>query len=288
MNIKELINKVRRIQFKTQSLTNQNRLGEVSSSFKGFGMSFSEVREYDFGDETRFIDWNVTARYNKPHVKVFEEEKEQVNMLMVDVSSSMDFGSSGKSKKDTLIELFATISFSCALDKDRVGAIFFSDRVERYFEPRSGVKNIWMIVMALIEWKSKETASELIKPLSFLRSLKFKKFRLFVLSDFHFETIEAQKDALVKTKGKNRAYVVSVRDQMESNISLKGFYQLIHAETGKKSWHNGFSKKIREAHQKYDNDAREYWKSECRKNNIHYMDIIGEVDVFKRLNGMMK
>jgi uncharacterized protein (DUF58 family) len=116
---------VRRIQFKTQSLTYQNRLGEVSSSFKGFGMSFSEVREYQFGDETRFIDWNVTARYNKPHVKVFEEEREQVNILMIDVSKSMDFGGDEKSKNQLIVELYATIAFSCALNKDRVGVLFF-------------------------------------------------------------------------------------------------------------------------------------------------------------------
>ena len=287
MNIKELIRSVRRIQFKTQSLTHQNRLGEVSSSFKGFGMNFSEVREYQFGDETRFIDWNVTARYNRPHVKVFEEEREQVNILLIDVSKSMDFGSSKRSKKELMIELYATIAFSCALNKDKVGVLFFSDKVERYFEPKSGMKNIWMIAMQLMEWKNESIHSDLQEPLRFLRALKLKRFRLFVLSDFHFERKILQKEALVRTKKKNRVYALNIRDQMESNIPLKGFYQIIHAETGERSWYNGFSKKKRNELMGLEHKTRQYWKNECRKNNIHYMELSGEVDVFKKLNGLM-
>jgi len=287
LSLKELIRSVRRIQFKTQSLTYQNRLGEVSSSFKGFGMSFSEVREYQFGDETRFIDWNVTARYNKPHVKVFEEEREQVNILMIDVSKSMDFGGDEKSKNQLIVELYATIAFSCALNKDRVGVLFFSDKVERYFEPKAGMKNIWMIAMQLMEWKNKSAHSDLQEPLRFLRALKLKRFRLFVLSDFHFERNTLQKEALVKTKGKNRVYALNVRDRMESTIPLRGFYQLIHAETGARTWYNGFSKKRRDLLMKLETNARQYWKNECRKNNIHYMELSGEVDVFKKLNGLM-
>ena len=288
MNIKELIRSVRRIQFKTQILTHQNRLGEVSSSFKGFGMNFSEVREYQFGDETRFIDWNVTARYNRAHVKVFEEEKEQVNILMIDVSKSMDFGSKKKSKRELLVELYATIAFSCALNKDKVGVLFFSDKVERYFEPKLGMKNIWMIAKHLIEWQNESAHSDLQEPLRFLRSLKLKRFRLFLLSDFHFEKNKLQKEALVRTKKNNRAYALNVRDQMESNIPLKGFYQIVHSETGKRSWYNGFSRRKRNALQALEYQERQYWNNECRKNNIYYMEFSGEVDVFKKLNGLIQ
>jgi len=288
LNIKELIRSVRRIQFKTQILTHQNRLGEVSSSFKGFGMNFSEVREYQFGDETRFIDWNVTARYNRAHVKVFEEEKEQVNILMIDVSKSMDFGSKKKSKRELLVELYATIAFSCALNKDKVGVLFFSDKVERYFEPKLGMKNIWMIAKHLIEWQNESAHSDLQEPLRFLRSLKLKRFRLFLLSDFHFEKNKLQKEALVRTKKNNRAYALNVRDQMESNIPLKGFYQIVHSETGKRSWYNGFSRKKRNALQALEYQERQYWNNECRKNNIYYMEFSGEVDVFKKLNGLIQ
>ena len=250
-------------------------------------MNFSEVREYQFGDETRFIDWNVTARYNRPHVKVFEEEREQVNILMIDVSKSMDFGSSKRSKKELMIELYATIGFSCALNKDKVGVLFFSDKVERYFEPKSGMKNIWMITMQLMDWKNESIHSDLQEPLRFLRALKLKRFRLFVLSDFHFERKMLQKEALVRTKKKNRVYALNIRDQMESNIPLKGFYQIIHAETGERSWYNGFSKKKRNELMVLEHKTRQYWKNECRKNNIHYMELSGEVDVFKKLNGLM-
>ncbi|MEJ6588631.1 MAG: DUF58 domain-containing protein [Crocinitomicaceae bacterium] len=287
MSLKELIRSVRRIQFKSQGLTNQKRLGEVSSSFKGFGMNFSEVREYQFGDETRFIDWNVTARYNRPHVKVFEEEREQVNMLMIDVSKSMDFQSDQKSKKQTLIELFATISFSCAFNKDRVGAIFFSDKVERYFEPKAGIKNIWMIAMELIEWESRAKHSELIVPLSFLRSLKLKKYRLFLLSDFHFEDTEKQVEALVKTKRKNRIYVLNVRQNLETALPLRGFYQLINSETGSKTWHNGFSNKIRNRLSDQTETLKTYWKNQCRKSNMHYMELTSQDDIFKKLNKLI-
>tara|TARA_B100001287_G_C22685626_1_gene533373 strand:- start:5564 stop:6355 length:792 start_codon:yes stop_codon:yes gene_type:complete len=263
-------------------------LGEVSSSFKGFGMNFSEVREYQFGDETRFIDWNVTARYNRAHVKVFEEEKEQVNILMIDVSKSMDFGSKKKSKRELLVELYATIAFSCALNKDKVGVLFFSDKVERYFEPKLGMKNIWMIAKHLIEWQNESAHSDLQEPLRFLRSLKLKRFRLFLLSDFHFEKNKLQKEALVRTKKNNRAYALNVRDQMESNIPLKGFYQIVHSETGKRSWYNGFSRKKRNALQALEYQERQYWNNECRKNNIYYMEFSGEVDVFKKLNGLIQ
>tara|TARA_B100000609_G_scaffold4157_1_gene3247 strand:+ start:1093 stop:1956 length:864 start_codon:yes stop_codon:yes gene_type:complete len=287
VNLKELIRSVRRIQFKTQNLTHQNRLGEVSSSFKGFGMSFSEVREYQFGDETRFIDWNVTARYNRPHVKVFEEEREQVNLLLIDVSKSMDFGGAKRTKKQLIVELYATIAFSCALNKDKVGVLFFSDKVERYFEPKSGIKNIWMIAMQLIEWKQESNDSDLQEPLRFIRALKLKRFRLFVLSDFHFDRNTLQKEALIKTKRKNRVYVLNVRDRMESKIPLKGFYQLIHSESGLRTWHNGFSKRSRDRLLQFELDSRQYWKNECRKNKIHYMELTGDVDVFKKLNGLM-
>ena len=187
MDTKALLKKVRKIEIKTRRLSDHIFGGEYHSTFKGKGMTFSEVRQYQFGDDVRNIDWNVTARYNRPHVKVFEEEREQVNILLIDVSKSMDFGSGKRSKKELMIELYATIAFSCALNKDKVGVLFFADKVERYFEPKSGMKNIWMIAMQLIEWKNESVDSDLQEPLRFLRALKLKRFRLFVLSDFHFE-----------------------------------------------------------------------------------------------------
>ena len=251
-------------------------------------MSFSEVREYQFGDETRFIDWNVTARYNKPHVKVFEEEREQVNLLMIDVSKSLDFGSKRKTKKDIVTELFATIGFSCALNKDRVGAIFFSDRVECYFEPKVGIKNIWMIASKLMNWESHEKKSSLSNALSFLRSARLKKFRLFILSDFHFEQSEVQRDALIKTKKNNRVYVVNVGDEAEASTPRFGFYKFINNETGLATWNNGFSKRKIELHEKYFEANKLFWKNECRKSKMHYLEVSNNEDVFKKLNGLIR
>lgn len=288
MNLKALIRSVRCIQFQTQKLSNHKRLGEVSSSFKGFGMSFSEVREYQFGDETRFIDWNVTARYNHPHVKVFEEEREQVNMLMIDVSKSLNFGENNRTKKDVVAELFATIGFSCAMNKDRVGAIFFSDQVECYFEPKVGMKNIWMIASRLIHWESQKEASNLSSALSYLRSAQLKKFRLFILSDFHFESSELQMDALVKTKKNNRVYALKVNDKSEFRMPKFGFYKLIHSENGTSTWYNGFSKRDRMQYEKEHLVNNSFWRSACRKSKIHYLDMSTKEDVFKKLNGLIR
>jgi uncharacterized protein (DUF58 family) len=288
LNLKELIRSVRRIQFQTQNLSNQKRLGEVSSSFKGFGMSFNEVREYQFGDETRFIDWNVTARYNKPHVKVFEEEREQVNLLMIDVSKSLDYGSKLKTKKDIVTELLATIGFSCALNKDRVGAIFFSDRVECYFEPQVGLKNIWAIATKLMHWESPEKSSNLLNALSFLRSARLKKFRLFILSDFHFDQPEVQREALVKTKKNNRVYIINVGDEAEISMPRFGFYKLVNNETGLVTWHNGFSKRKLDLHEKHFEANKLFWKNECRKSRMHYLEVSNNEDVFKKLNGLIR
>jgi len=181
---KELIKKIRRLEIKTKGLTKHIFSGEYHSAFKGRGMAFSEVRDYAFGDEVRTIDWNVTARYNNPYVKVFEEERELTVMLVIDISGSEEFGSSEKTKKELALEIAAVLAFSAISNNDKVGAILVSDQMERYISPEKGKKHALIILRELIEFKAKSKLTNLNEGLKFLRNTQKKRTITFVISDF--------------------------------------------------------------------------------------------------------
>ena len=285
MNVKEIIRSIRRIELKTRSFSNQNFSGMDKSSSKGLGMNFSEVREYHFGDETRFIDWNVTARYNDPHVKVFEEDREHLNVFFIDVSGSLDFGAKNRSKKRVLIEMFATIAFSCVLNQDKIGVVLFSDEVVKYYEPKKGHKYVWQILKFLIENDFSSSSSDPTVAFTFFQKTKWQKYRVFLLSDLIFSNTNQVISAFKKVKKKNRAYVLKVYDNLELNIPAPGFYQLVNSESGLMSWVNGFSSKAQNEFERVHNEVDQIWTLECKKSKILHCSLSTEDDIFSVLNG---
>ena len=255
------------------------------SPSKGLGMNFSEVREYQFGDETRFIDWNVTARYNQPHVKLFEEDREQVNVFFIDVSGSLDFGSKNRSKRLLLIELFATMAFSCTMNQDKIGVVFFSDKVVKYFEPKKGHKHVWHMLKFLIENHFDSASSDPISAFTFFQKTNWRKYRAFLFSDLIFSNTNKVIDAFKKVKKQNQAYVVKVYDELESRVPSPGFYQLVNAESGLSTWVNGFSIKTKEEYKRLHIEIDEVWQMECRKAKILLCSLATNENIFKKLNG---
>ena len=285
MNLKEIIKTVRRIELKTKSFSSQNFSGMDRSAYKGLGMNFSEVREYHFGDETRFIDWNVTARYNSPHVKVFEEEKEHVNMFFIDVSKSLNFGEFSRTKKRVIIELFATLAFSCSMNQDKIGAIFFTNNVVKYFEPKIGKKHVWAMLKYFIETEHHAPYSDATSAFTFFQKTKWKKYRLFLLSDLIFPDSKRVIASLKKVKNRNQAFILRIHDEMENKLPIKGFYQLVNTENGHSSWVNGFSGHTNRAMNKKIQKNISLWESECKNNHFHITSISTKSDIYSKLNG---
>ncbi len=250
MDTNELLKKVRKLEIKAKGLTKQIFSGEYHSAFKGRGMTFSEVRNYQFGDEVRTIDWNVTARFNEPFVKVFEEEREMTVMLLIDVSGSHEFGSNSKSKKDLALELAAILAFSAVANNDKVGAIFFSNQIEKYIPADKGKKHALIILRQLIELKAKSKETDINEALKYFRNTQKKKSIAFVISDFY-----DSHDFLEGLKISNRKHdVVALRviDSAEKTLPSLGMIQLYNAETDKKTWINSSSSL---AKAKYETDV---------------------------------
>lgn len=244
METKDLFKKIQRLEIKAKGLTNHIFSGEYHSAFKGRGMTFSEVREYEFGDEIRTIDWNVTARYNDPYVKVFEEERELSILLVIDVSGSSEFGSKVKSKKELAIEIAAVLAFSAIANNDKIGAIFLTDHVEKYIAPAKGRKHVLFLLHELIKFKPVNSSTNLKEGLEFIRNTQKKRSVVFLISDFISQT-EFLRD-LQLTKKRHDAIAIKINDVAESNIPNIGIVQLFNAETGSKTWVDTSSEEVRE------------------------------------------
>jgi uncharacterized protein (DUF58 family) len=229
----ELLKKVRKIEIKTRGITNQIFSGEYHSAFKGKGMTFSEVREYQPGDPTRLIDWNVTARFNHPYVKVFEEERELTVILIVDVSGSQQFGTNVQFKNELITELCAVLSFSAIQNNDKTGIIFFSDQIEKFIPPKKGKSHILRIIRELIEFTPKHKGTDLSAALRFFTNAIKKKSIAFVISDFADTKFE---DALKVAARKHDVVAIRVADQREKSIPDIGMIKFIDNETGKMVW----------------------------------------------------
>ena len=245
METKELLKKVRKIEIKTKGLSNQIFSGEYHSAFKGRGMTFSEVREYAHGDEIRTIDWNVTARFGKPHVKVFEEERELTVMLLIDVSGSQDIGSHNQLKKELIAELSAVIAFSAIQNNDKIGALFFTDKTELFIPPGKGKKHILRIIRELIELKPtsrKTDVSEVLR--NYTHTIK-KRSIGFLLSDFSTTHTENLEKSLKIANNRHDLIGLNIVDKTEEEIPNVGFVRLEDTETGKTKWLNTGSKKVR-------------------------------------------
>ncbi len=243
METSELLKKVRKIEIKTRGLSKQVFSGEYHSAFKGRGMAFSEVRNYIPGDEIRTIDWNVTARFNEPFVKVFEEERELTVMLLIDISGSKSFGTDHVSKREFIAEIGAVLAFSATQNNDKIGAILFSDKIELYIPPKKGRKHILRIIRELIEFKPSSTKTNISEVLQNFNNLIKKKSIAFLISDFINKDYE---DALKITSKKHDLIALRVVDQRERILTDVGLSLFKDSESGKEIWINTSNKRVRE------------------------------------------
>lgn len=242
METAELLKKVRKIEIKTRGLSNQIFSGEYHSAFKGRGMTFSEVREYQPGDDIRAIDWNVTARFNHPYVKVFEEEREMTVMLLVDVSSSGEFGTQKQLKQELITELCAVLSFSSIQNNDKIGVIFFTDKIEKFIPPKKGKSHVLRIIRDLIEFKPEHKATDLKVALKYLTSVIKKRSIAFVISDFMSPDFS---DSLKIANRKHDIVALRVYDKREQELPNVGLVKLIDAENGQIKWVDTSNKEVR-------------------------------------------
>ena len=242
METSELLKKVRKIEIKTRGLSNQLFAGEYHSAFKGRGMTFSEVREYQPGDDIRSIDWNVTARFNTPFVKVFEEEREMTVMLLVDVSASGEFGTQKQLKQDLITELCAVLAFSSIQNNDKIGVIFFTDKIEKFIPPKKGKSHVLRIIRDLIEFKPEHKKTDVKQALRYLTSVIKKRSIAFVISDFMAADFA---DALKIANKKHDLVALRIYDKRENELPNVGLIKIVDAESGTLKWIDSSDKKVR-------------------------------------------
>ena len=249
METSELLKRVRKIEIKTRGLSKNIFAGEYHSAFKGRGMTFSEVREYQYGDDIRNIDWNVTARHNRPYVKIFEEERELTVMLMIDVSASRNFGTISKLKKNQITEIAAVLAFSAIQNNDKIGVIFFSDKIEKFIPPKKGRTHILHIIRELIDFYPEDKQTDIEQALEYMTNSIKKRCTCFVISDFIDEHDFAH--ALAIANRKHDVVALRVYDPRENQLPPVGMMYLRDAETGKQMWVDTSDKKLREAYENY-------------------------------------
>ena len=281
METSELLKKVRQIEIKTRGLSNNIFAGQYHSAFKGRGMAFSEVREYQFGDDTRDIDWKVTARYVRPYVKVFEEERELTVMLLIDVSGSKDFGTVSQMKRDVTTEIAATLAFSAIQNNDKIGVIFFSDKIEKFIPPQKGRRHILYIIRELIDFRPDDRQTDINQALKYLTNAIKKRCTAFLLSDF----IDRgnYRDALTIANRKHDIVAIQVYDRRETELPTVGLMKVRDAETGQERWIDSSSKRVREAYRTWWDKRQAEMNAAFQKSRIDAVSIRTEDDYVKAL-----
>jgi uncharacterized protein (DUF58 family) len=276
----ELLKKVRRIEIKTRGLSRHIFAGEYHSAFKGRGIAFSEVREYQYGDDIRSIDWNVTARFNHPYVKVFEEERELTVMLLVDVSGSGNFGTKVSYKRDLMTEIAAVLSFSAIYNNDKIGVIFFSDKVEKFIPPLKGRKHILRIIRELLDFTSRSKGTNLDEPLRFLTNAIKKRCTAFIISDFIVPEFE---EALRIASNKRDIVALKVYDPLEQTIPDIGLIKVSDSETGAEQWIDTSSGSTRRAYEKWWTNHIEIIKNIFKRCGVDSAELRTDLDYVKPL-----
>lgn len=283
---KDLLKKVRKIEIKTKALSHQIFAGEYHSAFKGRGMAFSEVREYQYGDDVRNMDWNVTARLRSPYVKVFEEERELTVVLLIDVSRSGLFGTVSQTKRSLIAEIAAVLSFSAILNNDKVGALFFSDHVEEFIPPKKGRSHLLRIIREIIELKPTSDGTDIGAALQFLTNAMKKKCTAFLLSDMIDATADSRpryEEALKVASGRHDLSVLKIYDPREQSIPNIGLVHVKDSETGESAWVNTASRKTRESYSEWFANLSEAETRLFNKYKIDSVDIATSDDYVKRL-----
>ena len=281
METSDLLKRVRQIEIKTRGLSNNIFAGQYHSAFKGKGMSFSEVREYQYGDDVRDIDWNVTARYNKPFVKVFEEERELTVMLLIDVSNSLDFGTVKQMKKDMVTEIAATLAFSAIQNNDKIGVIFFSDRIEKFIPPKKGRKHILYIIRELLDFKPESKRTDIKMAVEYLTNVIKKRCTTFMLSDFIDEN--NFRSALTIANRKHDIVAIQVYDRRMADLPDVGLMKVRDAETGHEQWIDTSSRALRNAHHEWWLYHQEILNETFTKSNVDSVSIRTDQDYVKSL-----
>ncbi|MBD0831113.1 DUF58 domain-containing protein [Aestuariibaculum sediminum] len=285
MDTKDLLKKVRKIEIKTRRLSDHIFGGEYHSTFKGRGMTFSEVRQYQFGDDVRNIDWNVTARYNEPYIKVFEEERELTMMLMVDVSGSELFGTDQQFKNEVVTEIAATLAFSATQNNDKIGLILFSDKVELYIPPKKGRSHVLRIIRELIEFQPESKQTNLAEALKFMQNVMKKKAIVFVLSDFIADDYH---HTMKIAAGKHDVTGIRVYDKHEEEIPNLGVVQMQDEETGEYMLVNTSSKTVRRNYARFYNEKVNYYKESFNKAGAGTIDCRVDESYVKKMLGYFK
>ena len=286
MDTQEILKKVRKVEIKTRRLSANIFAGQYHSAFKGRGMAFSEVREYQFGDDVRDIDWNVTARYHRPYVKVFEEERELTVMLLIDVSGSLDFGTEVQTKRDMVTEIAATLAFSAIQNNDKIGVIFFSDKIEKYIPPKKGRKHILYIIREMLDFKPESRKTDVRQAIEFLTSVSKRRCTAFVLSDFYVRQDFEQ--SLIIGNRKHDIVAIQVYDRRAKELPDVGLMKVVDSETGFEQYIDTSSKKLRNAYSKYWANRQNNLMETFNRSNVDNISIATNEDYVRSLLMLFK
>ena len=281
MDTSEIIKKVRKIEIKARGLSSNIFAGQYHSAFKGRGMAFSEVREYQFGDDVRDIDWNVTARFHRPYVKVFEEERELTVMLLIDVSGSLDFGTQRQMKRDMVTEIAATIAFSAIQNNDKIGVVFFSDKIEKYIPPKKGRKHILYIIREMLDFHPESKRTDVKQAIEFLSSVQKRRTTAFILSDFYVRDEFLQ--SLQICNRKHDVVAIQVYDQRAKELPDVGLMKVVDAETGFEQYIDTSSSRLRKEYQRYWMNRQGQLEETFNKSNVDHVSIATNEDFVKSL-----
>ena len=281
MDTSEILGKVRKIEIKTRGLSQNIFAGQYHSAFKGRGMEFAEVREYQFGDDVRDIDWNVTARLHRPYVKVFEEERELTVMLLVDVSGSLDFGTASQTKRDMATEIAATLAFSAIQNNDKIGVIFFSDRIVKYIPPKKGRKHILYIIREMLDFHPVSHKTDIAAATAYLTRVMKRRCTSFIISDF-YDDKDFEKEMEIANR-KHDMVAIQVYDQRAKTLPDIGLLKVRDAETGHEMYIDTSSKKLRRAHTAYWLKREEQLKTTFAKSKVDWVSVATNEDFAKSL-----
>ncbi len=281
METSEILKKVRKIEIKTKGLSQNIFAGQYHSAFKGRGMAFAEVREYQFGDDIRDIDWNVTARFRKPFVKVYEEERELTVMLLVDVSGSLDFGTVKSTISDLAVEMAATLAFCAIQNNDKIGVIFFSDRIEKYIPPKKGRKHILYIIREMLDFEPVSRKTDIGEAVAFFTRVMKRRCTAFLLSDF-YDRKDFQKQLQI-ANNKHDLMAIQVYDRLSKSLPDVGLLKVCDAETGHEQYIDTSSKQLRAAHARYWTEREEKLKQTFSRSNVDWVSVATDEDFVKAL-----
>ncbi|MBP3638749.1 MAG: DUF58 domain-containing protein [Muribaculaceae bacterium] len=286
MDAKDLLKKVRKIEIKTRGLSQNIFAGEYHSAFKGRGMMFSEVREYQFGDDIRDIDWNVTARHNRPYIKVYEEERELTVMLLIDVSASRYFGAVGQEKREMIAEIAATIAFSASQNNDKIGALFFSDRIEKFIPPQKGRKHILLIIRELLDFQPEGRGTDIGAALRYFADAMKKRCTTFLISDF-IDSHDYSKPLAI-ARNRHDVIALQVYDKRDTQMPDVGLMRVLDLETGASRWIDTSSKSVRTAYGRWWYDRQQQMAETLRSRRVDFASVATDEDYVHSLMGLFK